>query len=187
MKVAVSSSGNTLDSQVDPRFGRCPFYIIIDVDTMDHEVINNTSMSAPSGAGIAAAQLVAGRGIDVVLTGSVGPNATQVLSQAGVKIITGAQGSIRQAIEAFKKGDLKETQQAPYSGYGAGMGKGMGMGRGMGRGVGRRTGGAYPYQAPPSYIEPTTKVNEEDMLKERLELIEEELVKIKKRLEELKK
>jgi predicted Fe-Mo cluster-binding NifX family protein len=173
MRVAVSSSGKTLDSQVDPRFGRCPFYIIIDVDTMEHEVINNTSMSAPSGAGIAAAQLVTGRGIDVVLTGSVGPNATQVLSQAGVKIITGAQGSIRRAIEAFKKGDLKETQQAPYSGYGTGMG--------------RRTGGAYPYQAPPSYIEPTTKVNEEDMLKERLELIEEELEKIKKRLEELKK
>lgn len=188
MRVAVSSSGQTLDSQVDPRFGRCPFYIIVDVDTLDHEVISNTSMSAPSGAGIGAAQVVVGRGVEAVLTGSVGPNAAQVLSQAGVKMITGAHGSVREAVDAFKKGELEVTQQASYGGYGAGMGRGMGTGRGMGmgRGMGRRAGGAYSYQPPTSYIEPSAKGDEEDVLKERLELLEEELKKIKKRLGELK-
>ena len=186
MRVAVSSSGRSLDSQVDPRFGRSPFYIIVDVDTMDQEVVNNTNINAPSGAGIRAAQVVIGKGIDAVLTGSAGPNATQVLSQAGVKIITGAQGSIRQAVEAFREGELKVTQQVPYSGYGIGMGRGMGKGMGLGRGMGRRAIGTYPNQTPQPYIEPSTKGNEKDMLKERLELLEDELKKIKKRLEELK-
>jgi predicted Fe-Mo cluster-binding NifX family protein len=186
VRVAVSSSGRSLDSQVDPRFGRCPFYIIVDIDTLDHEVVNNANINAPSGAGIGAAQVVVGRGIDAVLTGSVGPNANQVLSQAGVKIITGVQGSVRQAVEAFKKGDLKVTQQASYGGYGVGMGRGMGRGMGLGRGMGRGVGSAYSYQTQQPYIEPSAMGSEKDMLKERLELLEEELKKIKKRLEELK-
>ena len=97
MKVAVSATGGNLDSTVSPRFGRCPYYVIVDTETMSFEAIPNTSMSAPSGAGIGAAQLVAERGAEAVLTGAVGPNAMAVLSQTGIKMVTGAQGSVRQA------------------------------------------------------------------------------------------
>jgi len=179
MKVAVSASGGTLDSPVDPRFGRSPYYVLVDTETMEYEAVPNTSMNAPSGAGIGAAQVVAGKGVDAVLTGSVGPNATQVLSQSGIEILTGAQGTVRQVVDAFKKGELKASTQAGYVGYG------RGGGRGMGRGMGRMTG-TYQYQPPIAYPEPVTEENEKEMLKKRLEQLEEQLKATKKRLEELK-
>jgi predicted Fe-Mo cluster-binding NifX family protein len=179
MKVAVSASGGTLDSPVDPRFGRSPYYVLVDTETMEYEALPNTSMNAPSGAGIGAAQVVARRGVDAVLTGSVGPNATQVLSQSGIEILTGAQGTVRQVVDAFKKGELKASTQAGYVGYG------RGGGRGMGRGMGRMTG-TYQYQPPIAYPEPVTEENEKEMLKKRLEQLEEQLKATKKRLEELK-
>jgi len=179
MKVAVSASGGTLDSPVDPRFGRSPYYVLVDTETMEYEAVPNTSMNAPSGAGIGAAQVVARRGVDAVLTGSAGPNATQVLSQSGIEILTGAQGTVRQVVDAFKKGELKASTQAGYIGYG------RGGGRGMGRGMGRMTG-TYQYQPPTAYPEPVTEENEKEMLKKRLEQLEEQLKATKKRLEELK-
>jgi len=179
MKVAVSASGGTLDSPVDPRFGRSPYYVLVDTETMEYEAVPNTSMNAPSGAGIGAAQVVAGKGVDAVLTGSAGPNATQVLSQSGIEILTGAQGTVRQVVDAFKKGESKASTQAGYIGYG------RGGGRGMGRGMGRMTG-TYQYQPPIAYPEPVTEENEKEMLKKRLEELEEQLKATKKRLEELK-
>lgn len=183
MKVAVSASGGTLDSPVDPRFGRSPYYVLVDTETMEYEAVPNTSMNAPSGAGIGAAQVVARRGVDAVLTGSAGPNATQVLSQSGIEILTGAQGTVRQVVDAFKKGELKASTQTGYVGYGRGGGRGMGGG--MGRGMGRMTG-TYQYQPPIAYPEPVTEENEKEMLKKRLEQLEEQLKATKKRLEELK-
>ena len=179
MKVAVSASGGTLDSSVDPRFGRSPYYVLVDTETMEYEAVPNTSMNAPSGAGIGAAQVVARKGVDAVLTGSAGPNATQVLSQSGIEILTGAQGTVRQVVDAFKKGELKASTQAGYVGYG------RGGGRGMGRGMGRMTG-TYQYQPPIAYPEPVTEENEKEMLKKRLEQLEEQLKATKKRLEGLK-
>lgn len=179
MKVAVSASGGTLDSPVDPRFGRSPYYVLVDTETMEYEALPNTSMNAPSGAGIGAAQVVARKGVDAVLTGSAGPNATQVLSQSGIEILTGAQGTVRQVVDAFKKGELKASTQAGYVGYGRGGGRGMGRGRG-------RMTGTYQYQPPIAYPEPVTEENEKEMLKKRLEQLEEQLKATKKRLEELK-
>ena len=139
MKVAVSATGGSLDAPVSPRFGRCPYYVIVDTDTMNFEAMPNANMGAPSGAGIAAAQTIAQRGVEAVLTGNFGPNASMVLSQAGIKMVTGAQGSVRQAVEAFKSGSLKPGPAVGYgqgSFYGGrGAGRGMGMGRGMGRGM----------------------------------------------------
>jgi len=80
VKICVTSGGEALDSQVDPRFGRCQFFIIIDADTFEFEVIQNPNFSAASGAGIQSAQLVAGKDVKAVLTGNVGPNAFQVLN-----------------------------------------------------------------------------------------------------------
>ncbi len=83
MKVAVSASGADLEAAVDPRFGRCPYYVVVDTDTMEFEVIENSATGQASGAGIAAAQLVSQTGAQAVISGSIGPNAYQALSAGG--------------------------------------------------------------------------------------------------------
>lgn len=188
MKVAVSTTGNSLDSPVDPRFGRSQNYLIIETDDMEYEAISNPNITAGSGAGIASAQLVAQKGVEAVITGNVGPNAVQVLTQAGIKIVTGATGKAREAVEKYERGDLRATSQAYGAGTfgGRGGGRGMGMGRGMGRGMGQ---GMYPYQQPtqqPTQTQRNIPAEEErEMLKNRLEQLEDELKEIKKRLDEL--
>ena len=132
MKVAVSTTGTDLSSQVDPRFGRCPYYMIVDTDTMAFEVVSNTANSSAHGAGIQAAQLVASKGVRAVLTGNVGPNAYGALSVSSIKVISGVTGSVIDAVERFKRGELKETR-GPTVGSHFGTG-----GRGSGRGGGRR-------------------------------------------------
>ena len=99
MKIAVSATGDNLESQVNPRFGRCQNFIIIDPDTMDVEVIPNESAMAAGGAGIQAAQTIAQLNVNVLLTGDIGPNAFQTLTTAGISVITGVGGTVRDALE----------------------------------------------------------------------------------------
>jgi predicted Fe-Mo cluster-binding NifX family protein len=131
MKICVSTVGNSLDAQLDPRFGRCPYFVIVDSETMQFEVIPNIASGAMGGAGIQAAQTIASRGVKVLITGNVGPNAFQALSAAGTKIVTGAFGTVREVVEKFKRGELKETDAPTVRGH---FGMGMGRGRGWGRG-----------------------------------------------------
>ena len=136
MKVAVSATGEDLDAQIDPRFGRCQYFIIVDVDSMKYETVPNESAMASGGAGIQAAQSVAGMGVEAVITGNVGPNAFQTLNASGIKIVTGANGIVKDAVERYKKGELKETSSPTvdeHSGMGGGAGRGMGRGIGGGR------------------------------------------------------
>ena len=137
MKVAVSATEENLDAQIDPRFGRCQYFIIVDTESMEYEVMPNASAMATGGAGIQAAQSVAGMGVEAVITGNVGPNAYQTLSASGIKIITGASGIVKDAVEKYKKGELKETSFPTVGGH-FGMGGGMGRGMGGGRGGGGR-------------------------------------------------
>jgi predicted Fe-Mo cluster-binding NifX family protein len=109
LKIAVSAAGPTLDSEVDPRFGRCSYFIIVDPNTMEFEAIENTSQMASGGAGIASAQLVASKDVEAVLTGSCGPNAYEALEAAGIKLITGVSGKIRAVIEGYKTGSFRAT------------------------------------------------------------------------------
>ena len=120
MKVAVTSQSNSLESEIDPRFGRCSYFLIIETDTMNFESISNESAMSSGGAGIQAAQTIAKTGVKVVVTGNMGPNAFQTLSAAGIKIFTGANGTIKEAIEKYKKGELKESE-APNVGSHSGM------------------------------------------------------------------
>ena len=110
MKLCISSQGDNLDSAVDPRFGRCPYFIIADPKTLEFEAVKNPNASAMGGAGIQSGQMVASKGVKTVLTGNVGPNAFQTLQAAGINVISGVTGSVRAAIEKYKKGDLKATQ-----------------------------------------------------------------------------
>ena len=122
MKICITSQGNNLGSQVDPRFGRCQYFIIVDPDTLEFEAIENPNISAMGGAGVQSGQLVAGKGVKAVLTGNVGPNAFQTLQAAGVEIITGISGPIKEAIEKYKKGEFNPTK-------GPNVGKKFGMGQ----------------------------------------------------------
>jgi predicted Fe-Mo cluster-binding NifX family protein len=131
MKICVSAASNRMDSPIDPRFGRCPYLVIVDSETMQFEAVPNMASDATGGAGIQAAQTIAGKGIKVLITGNVGPNAFQALSAAGIKIVTGASGTVREVVEKYKRGELSDTGAPTVKGhFGMGAGKGRGRGRG---------------------------------------------------------
>ena len=112
MKICISSTGKNLDAIVDQRFGRCQYFLVVDTETMNVKTISNEATLSSGGAGIQAAQIVTKEDIGSVITGNIGPNAFQILQAAGIKVYTGAEGTIKQAIENYKKGKLKETVSA---------------------------------------------------------------------------
>ncbi len=109
MKVAVSSTTNNLEGQLDPRFGRCAYLLIVDSETMQFEAIPNAAAGAGGGAGIQSAQLIADKGAKAVITGNVGPNAFRALSAAGIQIITGAEGTVKETVEKYNRGEFNKT------------------------------------------------------------------------------
>jgi predicted Fe-Mo cluster-binding NifX family protein len=120
MKVAVTAKGNALDSEVDPRFGRCPWFLIVNTNDMTFQAIDNANMSAGGGAGVQSGQLMAEHDVECVLTGNCGPNAFSTLNAAGIKVITGVSGFVKDAVEQYKKGLLAPTTGANVGSH-AGM------------------------------------------------------------------
>jgi len=199
MKICVTAVADRLDAQVDPRFGRSQYFVIVDPATMAFEAVPNAALNAPGGAGIQAAQAMVNEGVDVVISGNMGPNAFQVLSTAGVKIATGAYGTVKDAIELYQTGKLAEAGTATvvaHAGMGAGAGSGPGMGlvgrrgggRGMGRGMGLGMQQPAPQQPQQTPAVPT-KAKDEDIeqLSTIVESLEKNLEEVKKRIAELKK
>lgn len=144
MKIAVSSTGQSLDSAVEPRFGRCPYFLIVNPATLEFEVVTNASAESVGGSGIQAAQLIVAKGVPSVLTGRCGPNALQVLEKAGIQVVAGVRGLVLQAVQQFAAGSLKSAppdQTSPrdsrITGRGTGSGRGVGGG-GRGQGGGGR-------------------------------------------------
>jgi predicted Fe-Mo cluster-binding NifX family protein len=211
MKIAVTASTSELSSPVDPRFGRCAYFLFVDSETMQFEAVENTNVAAASGAGIQSAQLVANQGANVLLTGSCGPNAFQTLQAAGVEVIVGVTGTIQEAVQQYKTGKLQPTAQpnvpshfgmgtgggspvGPGFGMGRGMGSGMGrgMGRGMGGGMGPGMGYGFPPQAPgmpPSSpnIPPGSPEEELQYLKQQAKMLRQQTENVSKRIKELEK
>ena len=109
MKIAVTSTGKTLESEVDQRFGRAAYFIIVDTETTDFSVIGNENVAAAGGAGISSAKAVIDAGAKAVLTGNCGPNAQRALSAAGVKLFTAVTGTVAEAVELFQNGKLTEA------------------------------------------------------------------------------
>jgi len=167
MKIAITSTGDNLDSQMDPRFGRCQYFVIVDPDTMDFEAMQNESAMASGGAGIQAAQTIVNVGINAVISGNVGPNAFEVLSAAGIETMTGASGTVRNALELYKSGSLQSAASATVSSH-AGM-AGMGSGQDA---LGQAS---------------ITKEQKISMLEDELEKATLQLAQIKKKLEDMKK
>ncbi len=154
MKIAISSKGTDLEAQVDPQFGRCQHFIIIDPESTAFEVVDNKAAAQSGGAGIQAAQTVVNAGANAVVTGRLGPNSTNALVAAGLKVYLGASGTVREALQQFDRGRLQDASQAagevPADGAAGdnapgvrrGMGRGMGFARGWGHGGGRGLGPA---------------------------------------------
>jgi len=185
MKVAISATAPSLDAEVDPRFGRCPYFIIIDPETMEFEDLENSNAMAAGGAGISTAQMIAGKGVQVVLTGNCGPRAYQTFSAAGVQVITGVVGRIRDAVEAYKAGKLQASAEPSVDAH-FGMGGGMGMGRGMGRGMGvgmGMTSGMPPVAGPAPQT--MSREQEIEVLKNQVEMLLQQLRETQRRIGEL--
>ena len=117
MKIAVTSKGTNLDSQVDPRFGRAAYILIIDSETFDFEVLDNKeNVNALKGAGIQAAKMVSEKQAEVLLTGFCGPNAFKVMKAAKIGVANNAEGSVRDAVKAYLDGKLPLSDEANVEG-----------------------------------------------------------------------
>lgn len=144
MKIAVSSNGKDLNAQIDPRFGRCLYFIIADTDTMNFEVYENANRELTSSAGIQSASFVASHHVKAVLTGNCGPKAADVFAAADISVLTGVTGTVADALRRFKTGELANTgisrnpAERPAQEIG---GQAFGRGMGMGGGGGCRGGG----------------------------------------------
>lgn len=107
MRICVTAREQNLESEIDPRFGRCKYFIFIDPDTLEFEAASNPNMNSMGGAGIQSGQLISEKKASAVLTGNVGPNAFQTLKAAGIEVITGVSGIVKQAAEDYKQGRFK--------------------------------------------------------------------------------
>ena len=154
MKIAVTSTGKDMDARIDQRFGRCAYFLLVDSDNLQVDAYENENAAAQSGAGIQAARFVADKGAQVVLTGRCGPKALQSLSAAGIRLIEGQAGIVKDAVHQFVAGGRATSAPAtspgadarvyrPDSGQRPGSPgrRGMGMGRCKGAGGGNRSGG----------------------------------------------
>ncbi len=118
MKIAVTSQGTDLDSQVDPRFGRAAYILIVDSDTLDFEVLDNQeNVNALKGAGIQAASMINDSGAKVLLTGFCGPNAFKTLDAAKIKVADNAGGKVKDAVKAFNSGELSYAEKPNAEGH----------------------------------------------------------------------
>ena len=185
MKIAISATSTSLDGEVDSRFGRCPYFIIVESDTMQFETLDNSSATADGGAGISTGQVIAKSGVQVVLTGNCGPNAYRVLSAAGIQVITGVSGKIRDAVQGYKSEKYQSIPQHTVSTH-FGMGMGKGRGRGMGKGKGRRMGDEMMAMAGPA-SQVASQEQELEALKAQSQMLAQQLADIQHRIEELKK
>ncbi len=111
MKVAVSATEKSLEAILDPLFGRCAFFIIVDTKDMRFEAFDNPNIAINEEAGIQSARLVASKGAEIVITGHCGPNAVLELSKKGIKIIVGVMGTVRQVVDKDRTGRLLTTDK----------------------------------------------------------------------------
>ena len=213
MRIAITSEGPSLDARIDGRFGRCRYFLIVNTDDLSFEAIENHNAALGGGAGIQSAQMVADREVTHVFTGACGPNAYQVLSAAGIEVVTGCSGMVTDVVDQFRNDSYRaakgpnvadhygmgqnfSAQSNPRMGSGPGFtpgmgrGGGMGMGRGGGMGMGRgggmgmgRGGGMGGFAGSQAMDTQNTREAGED----ELETLKRQMDQISKRISELEK
>ena len=112
MKIAITSRGEDLDAEMDQRFGRCQYFVLVDSETMEFQAHENKAAMERGGAGPQAAKAILDMGAEVLITGNLGPNAYMALHASGIKGFIGASGTVKDALEQYKKGEL-ELAEAP--------------------------------------------------------------------------
>ena len=118
MKIAVTSTGKDLDSPVDPRFGRAPYFLIVDSESLEFEVVDNKeNANALKGAGIQAASTVSQKGAQVLLTGFCGPNAFKAMKAGKIGVANNAEGTVREAVKAYLEGKLPLAEEPNAEGH----------------------------------------------------------------------
>ncbi|MFZ5651964.1 MAG: NifB/NifX family molybdenum-iron cluster-binding protein [Bacillota bacterium] len=118
MKIAITSRGQGLESAVDPRFGRCEWFILADIDTGENRAVSNDqNLNSVQGAGIQAAEKASRLGVEAVITGHCGPKAFRVLKAAGIRVFYGAEDTVGETLNRFKKGMLEEAKEADVEGH----------------------------------------------------------------------
>jgi len=118
MKLAVTSQGLALTSLVDPRFGRAKCFLVVNTETAEIQAVDNgTNLNATQGAGIQAGRKVAELGVEAVVTGNVGPKALSTLKAAGIRVYTGATGTVADAIEQLQAHKLVLTVRTGVAGH----------------------------------------------------------------------
>jgi len=127
MKIVITAEGKDLDARVDPRFGRCEWFISVNSDSMDFDCSANSAVNSTQGAGIQAAQFVVDSQAEALVTGHVGPNAFEVIEASGIKIYDGTGLKAKKAIEKLKSGSLSEITKAGQAHAGMNRGAGAGM------------------------------------------------------------
>lgn len=200
MKIAISATAPSLEAPLDPRFGRAPWFLIVDPETLAVEEIANPAASSSGGAGIEAARAIAARAVTHVLTGRCGPNATAALSAANIVFIEGCTGTVREALERFltaapsapdvgpaadRPAAERLLQQRGFGSSGApqvragggrgGCGRRRGGGKGRGGCGGGGGGGRAGMSVPPRTFEGAPLVEEAERPRRRLAEIEERL------------
>ncbi len=124
MKIAVSTDGQKLGSRVSPIFGRCPYFLIVEVENEkieNYEVVENKAMEKSGGAGTAATQLIGDKNVDSVISGGVGPKAFLALKKWDIGVYEGEPGSVEENVNRFLRGELKKVE-SPTRPTGAGSG-----------------------------------------------------------------
>jgi predicted Fe-Mo cluster-binding NifX family protein len=117
MRVAITSTRPSLDAEVDTRFGRAQYVLIVDTDSLEFEPVENVNAAAGGGAGIQTAQMVAGKGVEAVLTGNCGPNAFQILTAADIKAYVGLTGTVREVLASLERGELAPVSAPSVPGH----------------------------------------------------------------------
>ena len=150
MKIAVSSKGQTLQDAFEPSFGRCAGFVVYDTAGQTSTYVDNShNQNLPQGAGIQTAQLITAAGVDVIISGQIGPKALQALSHSQTKLFASSAQTVQEAIQAWEENQLQPISSASPGQAGGGQGMGGGRGRGPdqgGRGMGGGARGRGPGQ-----------------------------------------
>jgi predicted Fe-Mo cluster-binding NifX family protein len=111
MKICITSQNGSLDGEIDSRFGRAAYFLIVNTDNLEYESIQNPYAQAGGGAGIQAAQFIVNKQAEAVITGNIGPNAFQVLKESGISVVTGVSGIVKNSVERYNKGEFKGSER----------------------------------------------------------------------------
>ena len=111
MKIAVTATGKDIESQVDPRFGRAQYILILEERTIVEAIDNSENFNAMRGAGIQAGKILADKKVEVLITGYCGPNAFKTLSAAGIQVVVEQSGTVKEAVDRFNRNELEFADQ----------------------------------------------------------------------------